>query len=108
MAERIYDTRHWHAVREEVLTRDGRCVYALLLGDACDGPLHVHHLNPDVFGPYDPEGLITICEHHHPKLESIRRALLKVRGWKACPHQHRTRESREQCERRLNSNLAAA
>ena len=105
MAMRIYDSQEWHDVREFVLARDGKCVYALLLGEDCAGPLHVHHLNPDVFDPYDPSGLVTICERHHPKLESIRRALLKVRGWKRCNHLHRSRESREQCERRLNRDL---
>ena len=107
MSQRIYDTPDWHTVREEVLARDGKCVYALLLGGECSETLHVHHLNPDHFDPYDPSGLITICSAHHPALESIRRALLKVRGWKRCNHTHRTRESREQCERRLNRELAA-
>lgn len=102
MAQRIYDNSRWASVREEVLSRDRDCVYSRLLGGSCSGPLHVHHLNPDRFDSYDPNGLIVICEFHHPKLEAIRRALLQSRGWKRCSHTHRTREGRESCERRLN------
>jgi hypothetical protein len=103
MSQRIYDKSAWRSTREQILSRDGDCTYSRLLGGECSGPLHVHHLNPSEYDPFDPDGLITVCEVHHPKLEAIRRAILSVRGWKRCNHVHRTRESREQCERRLNA-----
>lgn len=108
MNKTVYDSNRWEAVREEVLERDGSCTYARLLGGECFGPLHVHHLNPSQFGPYDEDGLVAICEFHHPKLEAVRRSLLKVRGWRRCPHRpgtHRYPGAREQCERRLNRQL---
>lgn len=102
MSQRIYDNTRWRSTREEVLTRDGSCTYSRLLGGECSGPLHVHHLDPAHYDPFDPEGLIAICEFHHPKLEAIRRALMSARGWKRCTHEHRYPGAREACERRLN------
>lgn len=105
MNRTVYDSARWETAREEVLERDGSCTYARLLGDECDGPLHVHHLNPSQFDPYDPNGLVVVCEKHHPKLEAVRRSLLRVRRWRRCPHRpgtHRYQGAREACERKLN------
>lgn len=105
MNRELYQTARWQTVREEVLERDGNCTYSRLLGSECSGPLHVHHLNPAFYDFYDPDGLIVICEFHHPKLEAIRRSLLGTRRWKRCPHRpgtHRYAGSKEACERQLN------
>lgn len=101
MAMRIYNTSRWNTVRDEVIARDGSCVLSWL--GECSGPLHVHHTSYD--DPYNPETLVTLCERHHRPADQLRRLSEKRPRWKRCPHRHLTRESREQCERRLNSRL---
>ena len=100
-------TLTWDEVRAHVIARDGsRCTVGWLLGGACSDLLDVHHLIPrEHGGTDDPENLITACHAHHPVVEALRREVLRRRGklsWRRCPHEHRTRESREACERRLN------
>lgn len=98
MAIRIYDTQRWDRVREEVLERDRKCVLDWL--GPCSGPMHVHHLSYD--DPYDAERCVVVCQSHHGSADHLRRFSMK---WKRCHHTHRSRESREQCERRLNRDL---
>lgn len=103
----VYDSPEWAAVRERVLARDRRrCVLAWLVGGACSGPLHVHHVEPIEERPdlaFDVDNLVSACGAHHPTLEAFRRfRRAKVRGWRSCPHAHPTRAGREACERRLN------
>lgn len=103
----IYNTSLWADVRRSVIARDhGTCSVSRLLGGACSGgPLSVHHLTPLAEGgaPYDESNLLTVCRSHHPQLEALRRYVLARREPLPvrCPHTHRTRESRESCERRL-------
>lgn len=108
--ENIYSTLRWRVTRRRAIERDGsRCTVSRLLGGSCaPGPLHVHHIVPiSEGGPeYDLDNVGTACAAHHPMWESLRRILVRrmlgederpVR----CPHQHRSREAREVCERRL-------
>jgi len=89
----VYSTRVW---RE--LPRD-YCAVELLLGAAagpCSGSIHRHHIDPA-----DPHSrTLPACQGHHGRLHVVVRLL--ERGRRRCPHPHRTRESREACERRLN------
>jgi hypothetical protein len=80
-----------------------RCVAAELLGGECAGPIERHHVVPmSLGGPADGE-TIEVCKRHHPMIEALARKIHGLPEWKRCPHQHRTRESREACERRLNA-----
>ena len=45
------------------------------------------------------DGVVTVCTRHHRMLHGF---LNRQKQWKKCPHQHRTREARRQCEMRLN------
>jgi len=103
----IYNTSLWADVRASVIARDhGTCSVARLIGGTCSaGPLHVHHLTPlsDGGDPYDEDNCLTSCARHHPQVEALRRYVLARREPRPvrCYHLHRTREAREQCERRL-------
>lgn len=71
----------------------------------CSGPVHLHHVHPlsaggDAFGR-----TVEVCRRHHPMLEALARRVYGEPEWKTCPHQHRTREAREACERRLNADV---
>jgi len=92
----IYSTRAW---RE--LPRDGECIAEFLFGDAvgsCLGLIHRHHVDP--LDPYSRS--YQACARHHPKIQAALRYLSAEPRFRHCPHQHRSRESREQCEARLN------
>lgn len=107
------ETLTWDEARARVLARDGsRCTVGWLLGGACSERLDVHHLIPrEEGGTHDLENLITACSAHHPVVEALRREVLRRRGrlsWRRCRHEHRSREGREACERRLNRDLIAA
>jgi hypothetical protein len=94
----IYSKRRW---RE--LDRSGPCAAFELLGGECAGPIERHHVHPISLGG-DPEGpTIPLCKRHHPMVEALARRVHGRKAWKSCPHQHRTREAREECERRLNA-----
>ena len=55
------DPRHWDAVRQKVLKRDGyKC---RLCGD--DDELHVHHLTYENWGNEKKKDLTTLCKEHH-------------------------------------------
>lgn len=103
----IYSTQRWRDVRQAVLTRDrGLCSVGFLFGGACsDASLHGHHIVPlaENGDPFDESNLLSVCRVHHPQLEAMRRYVLARREPRParCPHLHRTREAREQCERRL-------
>jgi len=97
----------WDEIRERVLARDGhRCTVSRLLGGQCRGLLHVHHIIPrNEGGPDHEDNLATVCARHHPIWERLRESVVHARPtrrWRRCPHEHRTREGREACERRLN------
>lgn len=105
----LMETESWDHIRARILDRDGnRCSVGRLLGGACSEHLHVHHLIPrDEGGTDEDDNLLTACARHHPMLEALRRAIVDRREretehWRRCHRQHRTRESREACERRLN------
>ena len=55
------DPRHWDAVRQKALKRDGyKC---RLCGD--DDELHVHHLTYENWGHEKKKDLTTLCKEHH-------------------------------------------
>lgn len=101
----IYSTPAWHAARAAAIERDGaRCTVARLLGGPCaDGALHVHHLIPvsEDGSAFDLDNLVTVCATHHPRLEALRRAVLKEREAPRCRHHHPYIEGRLLCEARL-------
>lgn len=106
----VYDNPEWDDLRSRVLERDGnRCLLSWLLGGACSDCLHVHHIEPVEERPdlaFEEENLVTTCEHHHPMLEALRRAIRTARdrtGPRRCRHRHATRYGREACERALNA-----
>jgi 5-methylcytosine-specific restriction endonuclease McrA len=103
----IYSTPAWAAARAAVLERDRhRCTVARLLGGTCaELPLHVHHLIPadECVDPFDVDNLITTCASHHPRLEALRRAILRERERPRCPHVHPYVEGRLLCEARLSA-----
>lgn len=107
MAEYPYNTPEWLVARDLALERDDRtCTVASLLGGQCEGTLHVHHITPVEEGGalYELENLATVCAHHHPRWEALRRHVLAARApvWKRCHHKHTTSEGRRLCELRLN------
>lgn len=110
----IYSTLRWRATRARALRRDEfRCTVSRFLGGSCSsGPLHAHHIQPisDGGDPYDLDNVGTTCSRHHPQWERLRRLLVKPRelARPRCTHQHRTREAREICERRLARQHAQA
>lgn len=93
----IYSTRYW---RE--LDRSGPCAAAELLGGECAGPIERHHVHPISLGGAPEGDTIQLCRRHHPMVEALARRIHGLEEWKRCPHQHRSLESRELCERRLN------
>lgn len=105
--ESIYDTLRWRATRARALRRDANsCTVSRLLGGDCSGVLHAHHIVPVAEGgaPFDLDNVGTVCASHHPAWEALRRTLVSRRREPdppRCPHEHRTREARELCERRL-------
>ncbi len=107
----VYDSPEWDAARARVLRRDAnRCVLAWLLGGACSGPLHVHHVEPVEERPdlaFHDDNLISACEAHHPTLDAFRRFVRAKRGRRRCPHRHTNRAGREACERALNGDLVS-
>jgi hypothetical protein len=103
----FYDTPGWRAVSDAAISRDGsRCLVAWLLGGACSGALHAHHIIPRRERPdlaLDLDNLGTACAGHHPVWERCRREILRARerAVPRCRHRHVTREGREACERRM-------
>lgn len=103
----LFNTLRWGIARRRALERDGeRCTVNRLLGGACAGRLHVHHIVPRGDGGTDAlDNLGTVCAAHHPAWEALRRTLLErrepVRRRPQCRHRHRTAEGRAACERRL-------
>lgn len=108
----IYNTLRWRLTRSRAIARDGgRCTVSRLLGGKCaDGPLHAHHIVPIADGgdAYDLDNVATTCASHHPMWEALRRLLVtKLLGTDEpetaprCPHAHRSREARMECERRM-------
>lgn len=98
----LYDTHPWRELRSRLLP-GASCSLSGLAGE-CLGPLHVHHVTPvsDGGDPFPSENeLVVLCARHHRLVHAWLRKQEPQR--KRCPHKHRTRESREQCERRLNS-----
>lgn len=95
---RVYDKATWRAAEREF------CAVHELLGGECSGPVCLHHRVPISLGG-DPDGVtVPVCHAHHPMLEALARRVhgYSERRWRTCPHQHRTLEAREACERRLN------
>lgn len=114
--ENLYSSLRWRIVRKRALERDGhRCTVSRLLGGPCSpGPLHAHHIVPVEDGgpPFELDNIGSTCAGHHPQWEALRRILVqRLLGDDdrppRCPHQHRTREARRICERRLARQRAA-
>ena len=103
----LYSTALWRLVAQKAKRRDrSRCTVARLLGGDCRGLLHVHHIVPVSEGgaALALDNLATVCASHHPKWESLRRAIMRQRGEVMqirCPHSHRSLEARLLCEARL-------
>lgn len=105
--ETIYNDLRWQLTRSRALARDGnRCTVSRLLGGECSaGPLHAHHIMAIADGgaPFDVDNVGTTCAAHHPMWEALRRLLVErmLAPPPRCPHRHRSREARAECERRL-------
>lgn len=105
----VYNDPRWKRAREAALLRDGnRCTVARFFGESCKGMLHVHHIVPlgDGGHPFDLENLGTVCARHHVQWEALRSEVVRslsddLAHRIRCPHTHRSREAREQCERRM-------
>lgn len=95
MERAVYNSQSWRQLPRT------RCLVSVLLGAAagpCRGDVHRHHVDP-----HDPESrTVEVCAAHHSRIHAVLRSLGSSR-WRRCPHQHRSRESREACERRLNA-----
>lgn len=101
-----YTSPEWRDLADRAKARDQhRCTVSRLIGGACHGVLHAHHIEAVADGgaPLDLDNIGTVCASHHPKWESIRRALIRSRrrDRPRCPHRHRTIDSRLICEARL-------
>jgi hypothetical protein len=92
----------WENIRARIIDRDRACS-GRFLGGPCSPLIDVHHIVPrDEGGTDEDENLLALCHRHHPMLESMRRQILRRRGWKTCPHDHRYSWAREECEAKLN------
>lgn len=104
MEDSFYNTPGWRRLRARVIARDGgRCTVARLLGGACSGSLHVHHIEPRTERPdlaLEEDNCATVCGAHHPTWESLRRWLRARRTVPPCNHRHPYPEGREECARR--------
>lgn len=93
MERSVYNTQSWRDLPREL------CAVSELLGEIagpCRGLIAHHHTDPS-----DPDSrTVQVCNRHHQMLHTVLRASVPRR--KTCPHHHRSRESREACERRLN------
>lgn len=104
----FYNSPEWRALRERVIARDGaRCTVARLLGGACTGNLHVHHIQPRDEYPelaLDEDNCATVCAGHHVRWEAIRRMLVRfrdpLRQVGPCRHSHRYAHAARECRER--------
>jgi hypothetical protein len=98
----------WEIIRARIIERDRGCS-GRFLGGKCSSIIDVHHIEPREEGGTDEDSnLMAVCHTHHPMLEAMRKEILRRRGWKTCPHEHRYPGARAACERRLNAALLAA
>lgn len=100
----LYETQPWRKFAARV--RADECFLDGVAGE-CRGALQLHHVDPlSDGGPAFPDdgGVITLCAAHHRMIDAF---LKRRKQWKTCPHHHRTREARRQCEERLNRAAAA-
>lgn len=67
------DRKLWGRARALVIARDQRCSVAPYDADVpcSDGPLHVHHVEPGLHDPYDPDALYAVCAAHHARWEAL-------------------------------------
>lgn len=72
----------YEQVKAEVYRRDGRrCRLAFSLLGGCHGPLTPHHLwKSGQGGPDHPCNIITLCEFHNGRVETMRREDAEVYG----------------------------
>lgn len=102
----FYTTSEWRELRARAIERDSsRCTVARLLGGACSGDLHVHHVIPRREAPeraLDLDNLATVCACHHGRWEATRRLLIIywTNPLPPCRHRHPYRIGREDCDRR--------
>ena len=109
MERHVYDVQRWRDLPRT------NCIIEVLFGDVagpCGDRIDRHHIDKN-----DPESrTVEVCLVHHPTLEAFLDALLVGKAaakplWKKCPHgrgAHRYPGAREECERKLNAELAAA
>jgi hypothetical protein len=108
MDANFYNSPEWRALRRRVIARDGGvCTVSRLLGGACAGTLHVHHIQPRETHPeleLDEDNLATVCAGHHPRWEAIRRTIERMRdpmqAVGPCRHSHRYKHAAEECRRK--------
>jgi hypothetical protein len=106
LAADFYTSPAWDELRTQALLRDRfSCTVARLLGGACAGTLHVHHIVPvgeDESLALNLDNLATVCASHHPTWEALRRALLASQrsDLPPCGHRHPYPQGRIDCERR--------
>jgi hypothetical protein len=110
MTDPFYSTAEWLALRDRVRARDGgRCTVARLLGGACAGTVHVHHIEPRADRPdleLDDDNCASVCASHHPKWEAMRRFIERSRReLPPCGHQHIYASGRAECDRRRAKKL---
>lgn len=104
MTDPFYSSPEWNDLREYVLARDARrCTVGRLLGGACSGTLHVHHIEPRSERPdleLDEDNCATACASHHPVWESLARAIRLIHGTELprCKHQHVYESGRRACD----------
>ena len=94
MATSLYNSRAWRD-----LPRDGTCAVSALVGGACSGPLHLHHVTPLALGGDFDSDTVLVCARHHPMVEALAR---RVHRRRRCTHRHFYPGARAECERRLN------
>lgn len=103
MRNGFYTSPAWKQLRVLALERDDRsCTVARLIGGPCSPRLDVHHLRPISEGgdPLDLDGVITVCSAHHPRLEALRRYVLRdPDAVPPCNHIHPYPGGREACAR---------
>ena len=96
METTLYNSRTWRNLPRET------CRVAELVGGECAGSISLHHLYPLSLGGAEWGRTVECCQAHHPYLEALARRVYGRREPRRCHRQHRTREAREACERRLN------
>ncbi len=102
----LYHDTSWRELAAHAKARDGhRCTLARLFGGSCSERLHAHHVIPVSEGGDllpDLDGVLTVCDRHHPTLHALRRFRAQRPKMKPCRCGHRYDYARRLCrERRM-------